>query len=705
MRTVPHSAGADTKRPAAPETMPGQEPTGPSLWRGTTRSQLATSGLVIVLLAVSAFAVWSALWTNRLGEQAIASNLLADRYAAAAAALAEQVSLAARYRLEPGPQMRSRLDGAAEKLKSALASIADRSESADQATARRLLEVQAAYQAQLERMMAAVDRGDQTGASLLDKGEIAPMFSLVENMVGEAAARYHAESMQAVQELGARGAFNAKATPAVFVLGLALVGIFSSVLRQTKIQLTHQRAQALHASLHDALTGLPNRTLLSDRFAQALRASRRDGFATGLLLLDLDRFKEVNDTLGHHYGDRLLVQIGVRLAGALREVDTIARLGGDEFAVLLPSVKGLDGALEVGRRLRAAMLEPFDIDGVVLEIEASIGVVISGQHGNDPATLMQRADMAMYEAKQKGQGVGAYSPDIDQHSPERLAMLGQLRRGIAQGELFLHYQPKISLDSSEVIGVEALVRWKHPERGLVRPDEFIPFAEHTGLVGPLTRCVLDLALAQVRRWADAGHRIPVAVNISTRNLLDDSLVNQVSELLARHGVSARMLKLELTESAIMLEPQRAAHVLGRLHALGVRIAIDDFGAGYTSLAQLKTLPIDELKIDKSFVMTMQTDRSNALIVNSVVELGHNLGMRVVAEGVECAAALGALSGYGCDVAQGYHLCRPQTADAFLEWLDEHGNLRAWADSALPSSRTIMASLDAQPFDTALAAVD
>jgi diguanylate cyclase len=637
-----------------------------------TRALLATCGLVAVLLTASGTAVWSAFSTNRLSDDAIASSMLADHYATAAAAVSAEESLERKYRLEPGPEVRRRYDTAVARLKAALALVARDGTATDKAAVAQVLEAHVPYLEAIERMYAAVDRGDQASVLRIDSDEVDPRFDAIETLVTQASNQHHREAIQSLTQLKEREAFNARATPSGLAIGLALAGLLFNLLRKTRLQMARQSERAVHASLHDALTGLPNRTLLFDRFAQALRMGRRDGSSTGLLLIDLDRFKEVNDTMGHHCGDRLLVQIGTRLAGTLREGDTIARLGGDEFAVLLPSVADLGAVLEIGRRLRLALTDRFEIDGVGLDVEASIGAVISGVHGDDPATLLQRADMAMYEAKQKGLGVGPYDPVIDTHSPERLRLLGELRRGIELGELLLHYQPKIDLGSNEVIGVEALVRWQHPRRGLVRPDEFIPFAEHTGLIGPLTRCVLDLALAQCKAWSDAGHSIPVAVNISARNLLDDSLFEQVSELLARHGLPAQMLELELTESAIMLEPARARAILCRLSALGVRIAIDDFGAGYTSLAQLKTLPIDQLKIDKSFVLTMQSDRSNALIVSSVVDLGHNLGMRVVAEGVETSDALAALGTYQCDFAQGYHLCRPQTAEAFLQWFCERG---------------------------------
>ena len=273
----------------------------------------------------------------------------------------------------------------------------------------------------------------------------------------------------------------------------------------------------------------------------------------------------------------------------------------------------------------------------------------------------------MRAAKAQNLGVSVYSPDLDGHSPAKLALFGDLRRALDRGELVLHYQPQVSICTGEVVGAEALVRWQHPERGLVFPDEFIPFTEHTGLIGPLTRHVLDTALAQARTWSDAGRPLPVSVNLSARNLLDVGLPGLVAELLAAHGVDAELLELEVTESAIMTEPARAQHLLEQLATLGVRISIDDFGVGHTSLGQLKNLPISELKIDRSFVMTMAEDPSNALIVQSVVDLGHNLGFTLVAEGVETQQILAALAGAGCDVAQGYHLSRPITAAAFDTW--------------------------------------
>jgi diguanylate cyclase len=630
-------------------------------------SRLATAALLMVLVGVSGFALWSSQSTSRSAQRAIRANRLSNSFADAAKAVAAEESLERKYRLEPGPDVLTRYEQAADDLVAALSAVRRDGDGSDRGEVARVLAAHGPYLGAIRRMFAAVDRGDTAQVLKIDAEGVDPQFALIEKIVDDEAQDHHRQALAALAELHALESFTARATPAVFLAGLVLVGVFASVLRRVRAQLDVQHDQALHDSLHDALTGLPNRVLLADRFAQALRAGRRDSTTTGLLLIDLDRFKEVNDTLGHHHGDLLLTLIGPRLAGALREVDTIARLGGDEFAVLLPGVDGVEAAMLVAERLWAALTGSFTVDGIDLDIEASIGLVVSGQHGDDVATLLQRADVAMYVAKEQGLGVFVYDEDTDGHSPERLALLGDLRRGLDRGELLLHYQPKISLSSGQVCGVEALLRWLHPDRGLVPPDAFIPLAEHTGLIGPLTAYVLDAALAQARCWADLGHQIPVAVNLSARNLLDEHLPDTIGALLDQHQVPAHLLELEVTESAIMIEPERARRLLTRLHELGIRLSIDDFGAGYTSLAQLKTLPVTELKVDRSFVLTMDTDPANAVIVRSVVDLGHNLGLSAVAEGVETQQALDTLTGYGCDTAQGYHLSRPLPPEAFLAW--------------------------------------
>jgi EAL domain-containing protein (putative c-di-GMP-specific phosphodiesterase class I) len=339
--------------------------------------------------------------------------------------------------------------------------------------------------------------------------------------------------------------------------------------------------------------------------------------------------------------------------------------------VVLPGVDGVNGAVVVAGKLREALARPFHVDEVGLDVEASVGVVVSGEHGEDAMTLLQRVDVAMYVAKERSLGVFVYDSKFDGHSLERLKLLGQLRQGLQSSELLLYYQPKVSLSTGEADGVEALVRWLHPERGLILPDQFIPLAEHTGLIGPLTLSVLDMALDQVRAWTDAGFPIPVSVNLSARNLLDEHFPDQVAALLIKHGVPSWMLNLEVTESAIMTDPIRAERLLVRLQGLGATISIDDFGVGYTSLAHLQRLPVNEIKIDRSFVTRMDSDPGRALIVQSVIDIGHNLGLLAIAEGVESQQVRATLGDLGCDTAQGYHFSRPLPADDLLAWYVHH----------------------------------
>ena len=418
----------------------------------------------------------------------------------------------------------------------------------------------------------------------------------------------------------------------------------------------------------DQLTGLPNRALLHDRTQQAISLAGRHGLTAALLLLDLDRFKEVNDTLGHHHGDLLLQQVAERVHGSLRSSDTVARLGGDEFAVLLPQITGVQEATVVADKLSAAIEAPFTVDGLTLDVDASIGVAVYPHHATDANQLLQRADVAMYAAKATHVGYTLYDPTLDQHNPRRLGLLGQLRRALAAGELIVHYQPKADARSTRILGVEALVRWQHPEHGLLGPGEFVPLAETTGLIRPLTAYVLDAALRQCRTWLDAGHELSMAVNLSTRCLLDLTLPDQIIQLLEDTAVASDRLVLEITESAIMTDPPRALEILNRLHALGVQLAIDDFGTGYSSMAYLKSLPVDELKVDRSFVKHLRDNQSDAVIVRSTVDLGHNLGLRVVAEGVEDEATLKELAILGCDCVQGYYLARPMPAAELGAWL-------------------------------------
>ena len=423
-----------------------------------------------------------------------------------------------------------------------------------------------------------------------------------------------------------------------------------------------------HQSLHDALTDLPNRHLLRDRVEQALRVAQRERVGVALLLLDLDRFKEVNDTFGHPAGDLLLQEVAQRLRGAVRGSDTVARLGGDEFALLLTGVDRA-GALAGAAKIHAALEAPVRLGEQAVHVEGSLGIALGPTQGEDAATLLRHADVAMYQVKAQGEDYAVYAPEQDPYTPERLALIGELGAAIATGDLRLHYQPQVELTTGRVAGVEALVRWAHPVRGAVWPDQFIPLAEHTGLIMPLTLWVLGAALRQAQRWGEQGRALDVAVNLSTRTLQDLELPATVARLVAQSGVPPQRLTLEITESALMANPARAQTVLTQLGALGVRLSIDDFGTGYSSLGYLKQLPVDEVKIDQSFVRALGTgERKNAAIVRSVVDLGHNLGLRVVAEGVEDEGTSDLLRGMGCDVAQGYYLSRPVPAADLDAWI-------------------------------------
>ena len=387
-------------------------------------------------------------------------------------------------------------------------------------------------------------------------------------------------------------------------------------------------------------------------------------------MMDLNRFKEVNDSLGHQAGDELLKVVGERLSGALRASDTVARLGGDEFGLLLPEPSTADDILAVLERVRAALEQPIVVQELPLAIEASIGIAVFPDNGRDAEQLIQRADVAMYAAKQESAPFAFYDADADEYDPARLTLVAELRRAMEQRELVLHYQPKAVLEDGEVRSVEALLRWQHPHQGLIFPDSFIPVAQETGLIRPLTLYVLDEALRQCRAWRDAGLGLSVSVNLSMRNLLDLEFPQQVRTLLEHWEIEAELLELEITESTMLANPSRTKQVLGELHGLGIRLSIDDFGTGYSSLAYLRRLPIDEIKIDRSFVMQMDQEVDDAAIVRSTIDLGRNLGLEVVAEGVETQAIWDQLRELGCNVAQGYFLSRPVPAEMLREWLEE-----------------------------------
>src|SRR5579884_1474710 len=463
-----------------------------------------------------------------------------------------------------------------------------------------------------------------------------------------------------------------------------LVPAVARELRDTELRQEQRRTERAiqHLAYYDTLTDLPNRTLLQDRLQQAILSARRDGKSLALLVMDLDRFKEINNFLGHHYGDLVLQQVGPRLREVLRESDTIARLGGDEFAVLLLSI-GLEGAVLTAQKILKHFLSPFVVDCLSLEIGASLGIALFPEHGEDANNLMRRADMAMYAAKQENAGYAVYSPKHEKQNSSHLLLMGDLRHAVDRDELFLVYQPKIDLQTRSIIGVEALVRWQHPSRGLIPPDQFIPLSEQGGLIKPLTLWVLNAALMQCRAWRQAGLHLSVAVNLSARNLLDPELSVQIARLLQRYELEAQWLHLEITESVIMADPVRAMEILNQLNKMGICLAIDDFGTGYSSLGYLKKLPVDEIKIDKLFVKEMAVEEDDAIIVRSTIDLAHNLGLKVVAEGVESQEILDRLIILGCDAAQGYFINRPVAPADLINWL----NHSSWGLNVIKKDET------------------
>ncbi|OLT11557.1 diguanylate cyclase [Actinomadura sp. CNU-125] len=444
-----------------------------------------------------------------------------------------------------------------------------------------------------------------------------------------------------------------------------------------------------HQALHDALTGLPNRKLLIVRTEEALaeargedahrhlRGRRRKTAApprrAGLFLLDLDRFKEVNDTLGHPTGDRLLQLVAHRLTHSVRPGDLVARLGGDEFAVLLPTVRDEAAAREVAARLRAALSEPVRLDGLSFDLEGSVGIALFPDHAPDFELLLQRADVAMYNAKESRSGVEVYSPHKDRNSPARLTMLGDLRRAVDRSELELFYQPKISLRDGQLVGMEALLRWRHPEQGLLEPEAFLSIAEQTYLMRSITHYVVEAALAQTAAWWRENLAVQVAVNASGRDLLDTGLTETIEEGLLARGLPTAALQLEITERILMNEPAYASDTVAALAELGIPLSLDDFGTGYSSLVRLKRLPVEEIKIDASFVRRLTESSDDAVIVRSIVDLVRTLGLRSVAEGVEDPQTARVLREMGCDAAQGWHFGRPMDAATATEWLRRHND--------------------------------
>jgi diguanylate cyclase len=461
------------------------------------------------------------------------------------------------------------------------------------------------------------------------------------------------------------------AVPAIAVLAITTILLvydahLDSRTRKHNAQLERANAQLEHAATHDALTGLPNRVLLADRLAQVTAQSERYSRGFAVLVVDLDRFKSINDSLGHIAGDDMLKEVARRLSQMLRKADTLARLGGDEFVLVLNEISGPRDAETVASKVLASMANPVELSGLDVQISASIGISVFPEDGVDAETLLQHADAAMYHAKKNGRNAFQFfAPVMNVFARERLELESGLRRALVQGEFELHYQPKVDVGSGRIDSAEALIRWRHPKRGLTAPSGFIPIAEETGLIVPIGEWVLFEACRQARAWQTSGMRtLRIAVNLSATQFKQKNLVATVRGALAAAGLDAGYLELELTESAVMQDPESSIQVLRQLSGLGVRISVDDFGTGYSSLSYLRRLPLDKLKIDRSFIREVAASRDDAEIVRAIVSLAHSLHLKVIAEGVETEEQLTFLRGLGCDQYQGFHCSPPVPADEF-----------------------------------------
>ena len=507
------------------------------------------------------------------------------------------------------------------------------------------------------------------------RNQTMPKQKLISDQVDQLIQLQHAQTSAAVKEAEAS---SASARNVMFLLG-GLASVLTGLIAVYVSKRVTQQALTLeHQALYDELTNLPNRKLFQDRLAQAIKNSQRAGSSFAIILMDLDRFKEINDTLGHNVGDLLLKEVGKRLIRTVRDTDTVARLGGDEYVIILENIPE-QNIERVAEKILKSLDSPFTLGGETIEISASLGIARFPDHGNDATTITRRADLAMYAAKHEHSGFAIYSEAQEHSSRTDLALRSELRHAIEQDELVLYFQPKIDHQTSRVMGVEALVRWPHPKRGFLSPDLFIPLAEQTGLIGPLSRWVLAKAIQQCAVLHEAGVGISVAVNLSARNLHDKGLVREITSLLEGAKVSSHYLVIEITESAVMDDPIFALDILNQLDQMGVTLAIDDFGTGYSSLAYLSKLPVDEIKIDKSFVLDMMDDKHAAVIVRSTIDLGHNLGLKVVAEGVETRQVWDTLTQWGCDTAQGYYMSKPLPADQLMQWLKDS----VWAQGKPP----------------------
>ncbi|KUL24124.1 putative bifunctional diguanylate cyclase/phosphodiesterase [Actinoplanes awajinensis] len=622
-----------------------------------------TAALASVLLALGSYTIIGTWLTTRAArDHSRALHVDADFTEARGAITLEEVNLR-HYQVEPSSAVRSRFVQAADLVDSALNLAVRHGLPGADSEATRLLGRQREYRANAEQLMALVADGDPASLSF-DGLSVTPSYYTLQQDVDTVSRAYHASAQRQAAEMQGAEMRMLIGTSVGFGVGLTLVGVIWRLVLSYQRRLVLDADASEYRSLHDPLTGLPNRRMFHEHLARAVSSGGPDD-QVGIMIIDLDGFKAVNDTLGHQAGDQLLQAVGGRLLTGVRDGDLAARLGGDEFAVLLPGVADLAAAAEVADRLVDEIRHDFLLDVGPASVSASIGLTIGGV-GADDDELLRQADAAMYRAKSAGGGVAVHDPILDAVAPDEMALFGELRAlletGDPDGQLTLYFQPQVRLTDGTVTAVEALVRWRHPARGLLLPAAFLDIAASRGLATPLTYHLLDIAVAQAARWSATAEPLVVSVNVSPRCLLHDGFLARVCAAIAAAGLPRGMLRLELTESGVLGESERARTVLRQAREQGIMISVDDFGSGSSSLSQLRQLPADEFKIDRSFVRGLASDPDDVVMMRSAIDLGHNLGMSVVAKGVEELEALTVLRDLGCDLAQGFVLSRPVPAD-------------------------------------------
>jgi diguanylate cyclase (GGDEF)-like protein len=640
-----------------------------------------TAALASVLIALCSYIIWGNVDTTRATGQQRAALAVDAMFGEARNAIAMEEVHLRHYEVEPSVAVRERFSAAADTAGAVLSQVVAADAGKAGGHANRLLAAHDRYRGLAERLIVMVADRDP-GRMSLDRLQVTPAYYTLQGDIDRVSRDFHAEAERAAALLHQAQQRMLVGASIGFAVGLGLVAVIWRMVLGDQRRLTEQADASRHSALHDPLTGLPNRTLFHSRLDAALDAAKQAGDdQVALMIMDLNGFKGVNDTLGHHAGDELLVEVGHRLRRIGRTGDVVARLGGDEFAIMLSTVPDIAAAREVAERVADALRRDFLLEAGLAAVSGSIGIALGPMHGAG-GDLMRRADAAMYRAKGAGGGVAVYDRSLDDvEAADRMTLYGELRAlldaGDPQARLTLHYQPQVRIADGVVTAVEALARWEHPQRGLLHPDSFLPIAESRGLEVPLTYHLLGVAVAQAARWNAEGRPFVVAVNVSPRCLLDAQFVARVCASVDDAGLPPHLLRLELTENSVMTEPERAVAALREVHDRGINVSIDDFGTGFSSLAQLKRLPVDELKIDRTFIMDLAHDSEDAVLVRSAIELAHNLGLSVVAEGVEHATALDLLRGFGCDYAQGFGLSEPVPA----------ADVRAACERAQEATRT------------------